>query len=171
MRKTLAAGVAAITFGGAIATAALPSVAAAQSWRGDHGWRGGHRGDWGRHRDRDNTGAAIIAGIAGLAIGAALASSGNRHDRYGDYGYGRRGYGYDRGYGYRYDRGYGYGRGYAYGYPQYGYSPYSHGYAAPYAHGGYGAYGYGRPRACVSRHWVWDPYLGHRVPVTRRHAC
>ncbi len=36
-----------------------------------------------RHRDRDNTGTAIVAGIAGLAIGAALASSSSnrRYDR------------------------------------------------------------------------------------------
>ncbi|MCD2324518.1 hypothetical protein LQ953_10880 [Sphingomonas sp. IC-56] len=38
------------------------------------------------HRDRDNGGAALVAGIAGLAIGAALAS---------DRGYDRR-YDYDR---------------------------------------------------------------------------
>lgn len=35
------------------------------------------------YRDRDN-GAAVVAGIAGLAIGAALAS-GNRYDRRYDY--------------------------------------------------------------------------------------
>lgn len=35
------------------------------------------------YRDRDDTGAAIVAGIAGIAIGAALASDG--YDRRYDY--------------------------------------------------------------------------------------
>ena len=81
----------------------------------------------------DNGGTAIAAGIIGLGIGAAIASS-NHSDRYyandgyyGDNGYGYNGYGYDapatyyvqpaysygvtygRGY---YDRGYYGGRGY-----------------------------------------------------------
>ncbi len=33
-----------------------------------------------RHRDRGDGGAAIVAGIAGLAIGAAIASSDRRYD-------------------------------------------------------------------------------------------
>ena len=44
-----------------------------------------------RYRDRDNTGAVIAAGVAGLAIGAVAASAGR--DRYYN-----RGYYYDRGY-------------------------------------------------------------------------
>lgn len=81
-----------------------------------------------RHYDRrgGDAGPAIVAGIAGLAIGAAIAS--NRNDRYYDRGYDYRGY-----YGPRY-RGYygpryrsyygprfrgGYDRGF-YG-PRYGY--------------------------------------------------
>lgn len=59
------------------------------------------------YRGRDNGGAALAAGIAGLAVGAAIASSGR--DRYYDRGYDRRYYrgGYDRGWrgGWR-DRGY-----------------------------------------------------------------
>jgi hypothetical protein len=50
----------------------------------------------------------------------------------------------DRGY---YDRGY-YDRGY---YPGY--------------------YGYGGYRTCESTRWVWDPYIGRRVPVVSRYAC
>ena len=56
----------------------------------------------GRYRGHDNTGTAIVAGVAGLAVGAALASSANR-DRYYDDGY------YDQGY---YDQGYAYDDGY-----------------------------------------------------------
>jgi hypothetical protein len=37
-----------------------------------------------RYRNHDDTGTAIVAGIAGLAIGAAIAS-GNRDDRRYDY--------------------------------------------------------------------------------------
>ena len=33
------------------------------------------------YRDRDRTDTAILAGVAGLAIGAALASDGRRYDR------------------------------------------------------------------------------------------
>ena len=53
-----------------------------------------------RYRHRDHTGAAVAAGIAGLAIGAAIASSDRRYyDR--RYGYDRRSY-RDHGY-YPYD--------------------------------------------------------------------
>jgi hypothetical protein len=87
MRKTLAAGLAALTFGGAVAAAALPTAAEARP----HGYYGGHY-----YRHNDN-GAAVVAGIAGLAIGAALAS--NSHPHY------YRSYGYSYGPGY-YDYGY-----------------------------------------------------------------
>lgn len=107
MRKALAAGMAALTFGGAIATAALPSVASAREWRGGYGYRGGwDRGrDWDHHhRGNDAAAAAVVAGIAGLAIGAALSDN---HPR----GY------YNNGY---YSSGY-----YAPGYYDYGYRPYA----------------------------------------------
>jgi len=47
---------------------------------------------------RDHTGTAIIAGIIGLGVGAAIASS-DHQDRY----YGNDGHGYNSGYGYGYD--------------------------------------------------------------------
>lgn len=112
MRKMLTAGLAALTFGAAAATAAIPATADARPFHG------GYHG----HYHHGNGGAAIAAGIAGLAIGAALADN-------------HRGYDY----------------GYGYGYPAYGYG-----------------YGY---RTCISRHWVWDPYLGRRVLVHERYAC
>jgi hypothetical protein len=103
LRKILAAGMAALTLGGSLATAAE-----ARDYR---------------HRDRDNTGAVVAAGIAGLAIGAALGSSG-RNRSYYDGGYGYYDRRYDRGYDRRYyDRRH-YGRGYYdrryYGPPRYG---------------------------------------------------
>ncbi|MBW8744786.1 MAG: hypothetical protein JF628_10650 [Sphingomonas sp.] len=69
---------------------------------------------------RDHTGTAILAGIIGLGVGAAIASS-DHHDRYYDNGGYDGSYGYDApanvyaapayGYGVTYDRGY-YDRGY-----------------------------------------------------------
>lgn len=144
MRKTLAAGLAALSFGGAIAATALPSAAEARDWRGGY-----YGGDWDRHHHHNNsTGTAIVAGIAGLAIGAALADSSHSRSYYNG-GYYDRGY-YDRGYGY-YGSGYGsYGYGYAPGYYDYGYQPYA---------------------MCESRRWVWDPYIGRRVLIRSRYAC
>ena len=62
----------------------------------------------GGYRHNDGTGTAIVAGIAGLAIGAALASS-SRHDDYYDqrgYYYDDRGYDRDRAYYRHYHRHY-----------------------------------------------------------------
>ncbi|HWK36942.1 hypothetical protein [Sphingomonas sp.] len=90
------------------------------------------------YRHHDSTGPAVVAGIAGLAIGAAIASNGNR--RYDDRGYYDRGY-YRGGYrdGYYRDRGY-----------------YNDGY---YARRGYrGGY------SCRVRS-VYDPYQHRRVRV------
>jgi hypothetical protein len=135
MRKTLAAGMAALTFGGAVAAAAIPATADAREWHGGggHGYRGGY-GGYGGYRGHNNNGAALVAGIAGLAIGAALADGGGRH------------HGYARGYGYNY------------------------GYAPSYYDGGYD-YGYRPYAVCESRRWVWDPYIGRRVPVRQSYAC
>ena len=97
MRRSLAAAMAAITFGGVVATTA----AEAQPYRG-------HRGDYygGRRHNNNDAGVAIAAGVVGLALGAAIAGNNN----------GSRGY-YDRGYGRAYAPGYAYGPGYGYGPP------------------------------------------------------
>jgi hypothetical protein len=112
-------------------TAAVPADA---QWR-----RGYDRGyDRGWHRDRGNGGAAVVAGIAGLAIGAALVSSANDR-RYRDRYYRDRGYAYD------YDDRY---------YRQRGYYP----------NDGYYASRYQDYRRC----WIerrYDPYYDQRVRV------
>ena len=92
MRKFLTTAVAALTFGGAVAATATP--ADAQS-------RYRHGGDYRHHhRGSNDAGVAAVAGIAGLALGAALSNS-NRGSR----GYYSSGYGYRGGYAYdpRYD--------------------------------------------------------------------
>ena len=83
----------------------------------------------------DDAAWAIGAGIVGLGIGAAIASS-------------NRGY-YGRGYGGYYDPYYGGG----YGYSSYGYDGY-------YGRGYYDGY----RRHCVTRR-QWDPYYGRWVRV------
>lgn len=68
MRKTLSLALA----GAVAATAVLGAGAAgAQPYR--------HGGYYGRYHHHNNSGAAIAAGIAGLAIGAALASDHPHH--------------------------------------------------------------------------------------------
>jgi hypothetical protein len=62
--------------GATILTAAAPA-AEAQRYRGGY--------DRGHYRGHDNTGTAIVAGIAGIAIGAAISGNDRRYD-------------YDRGY-------------------------------------------------------------------------
>jgi hypothetical protein len=99
---------------------------------------------YGGYRGRDNGSTAIVAGIAGVAIGAALASSANRRDDgYYDRGYegpivaypAYDGY-YDGGY-----RGYDDYRGYN-GYNGYnGYYQSRGGYDRGRGHGGHGGYG------------------------------
>ncbi len=82
MRKIIAAGLAAITLTSALA----PAMAFAQ--RHDH-YRGG------------SNGAAVAAGLAGLAVGAAIANGG-RGDYRGGYYYGPPRYAYEHYYGPRY---------------------------------------------------------------------
>lgn len=89
--------------GVALAATAITAAAPAEAQR--------YRGDRYYHRGNGN-GTAVVAGIAGLAIGAAIASNSNR-GRYYDRGYYNDGY-YNRGYNGYYDRGYNgyYDRGY-----------------------------------------------------------
>jgi hypothetical protein len=142
MRKLLTSALAAVTAAAAVAAVATPAQAERYRYR---------------HRDNnDAAAAAVVGGIVGLALGAAIAGS-NKDRRYDD-GYYRRGY-YDNGY-YRGGGGYGYrDDGYYRGYS--GYSGYS---------GRAYAYDYG-PRVCVSRERVYDPYYGRRVMIERRYAC
>ena len=103
MRKTMAAAIAALTFGGAVLSASAPATAAPHGgFRGGGfhggGFRGGFRGGGFRG------GGALFAGIAGLAIGSALASP---------YSYGPGYYGYDP---------------YYYGPPPYAYGPPGYGF-------------------------------------------
>jgi len=96
MRKTITAALAALTIGGALAAAAAP--ASAEGWHGGgwgHGWHGG--GGW----RGDDAGLAIVAGVTGLALGAALADDHPRY--YGGY-YPAPGYYYGGPYGTCYGR-------------------------------------------------------------------
>lgn len=119
----------------ALGATALTAAAPAEAQR----YRGGYRGD-------NGTGTAIVAGIAGLAIGAAIASSSRRDRGYDDRGYNDRRYynrrhynrGYDnRGYATDYDRSYYDNRNGYYddqnGYPSNGY--YQDGYRGDYRNG------------------------------------
>jgi hypothetical protein len=65
IKKALTAAAIALTLGGAAVATATP--AAAQGWHGGYYHGGWHRGGWG-------PGAAVGAGILGLAVGASLAS-------------------------------------------------------------------------------------------------
>lgn len=106
-------------------TAAVP--AEAQRFRGGYG-----------HGRGNGNGGAVIAGIAGLAIGAAIASSAN--DRYRNRYYDDRGYPRDYDFNYYNDHGY---------YPDDGYYAYSY-----------------RPRYQRCRiERRWDPYYGESVTI------
>lgn len=121
MTKLLTKAVLGATLGATVLVVAAP--AEAQRYR--------------HYRDRDRGGAAVVAGIAGLAIGAALASSAN--DPYRNRWYRDRGYRYD------YDD---------YYYRQRGYYPTN----------GYYAYRYRDHRQCrIERRY--DPYYGRRMRV------
>jgi hypothetical protein len=77
MRKVLTAALAAITLGGAVCATAAP--AQAQHYGHGHYYGGGHYYGHGYN----NGGAAVAAGVVGLALGAAIAS--NHGPYYGGY--------------------------------------------------------------------------------------
>jgi len=92
---------------------------------------------YGGYRGRSNGETAVIAGVAGLAIGAALASSARQDDRY----YYDRGYeaplvGYPQGYGGYYEGGYRGYDSYRGGYNYRGYDGYYARRGGGYDHGG-----------------------------------
>ena len=135
MRKFLSTAIAAVTAAGAVVATALPADA-----------RGYYRqgGYYHHHHGSNDAAVAVAAGIAGLAIGAALSSDGNHRGRSG------------------YSSSYGYSNGYSYD-PRY--DSYSGDY---YDRGGYYA---PRDRVCITRERVWDPYIGRHVTVERRYPC
>ncbi len=145
MRKFWTTSLAALTVVSGLSFAATPALADGYTYGRDY------RRD--RHRDSDKTAIAAVAAIAGLAIGAAIASknSGVRSNRGYDYSDGRYGNGYD-------------------------YDARDDSYSGSY--GGYGSYGdrnydrpYGQARTCITRDKTYDPYTGRRVTVERRYAC
>lgn len=146
MRKILTAAVAALTVAGGVAAVAAPAQAEPYRY-------------YNRHKDKNNdAGVAIAAGVVGLAIGAALASSSSnkRGSSYYSNGYSQQGYA--GGYGNSY-----YGGGYQQPY-------YNSGYNAPYGYG-QDRYAYAPPRVCTSRERVYDRYSGRPMTVTRQYAC
>ncbi len=93
-----------VVLASALAAMTLGSVSPAMAQGYPYG-NGGYDNSY-RHRDRgDTTGAAVIGGIVGIAIGALIASGGNKNqNRYRDRGWQwRDGYYWDRE-GRRYDR-------------------------------------------------------------------
>jgi hypothetical protein len=136
MRKVLTTAIAAVTAAGAVLATAAP--AEAQRYR-HHRHHGGND---------DEVAAAIIGGVAGLALGAAIAGNGSNRSR---------GYYYD-------DRD--------------SYDPRYDSYRGGYYRDGYYRDGYYRERprryayrTCISRDRVYDPYIGRRVTIERRYAC
>lgn len=96
MKKVLTTALAALTFGGAVVATAAP----AQAQRYDRHYGGRY---YDHHRHRDRGGDALAAGVVGLALGAAIASSSNNNRSYYSNGYYGSGYGYyDDGPRYRY---------------------------------------------------------------------
>ena len=69
--------------GAAMAASAVTAVSPA-----DAQFRGGYRGGYRHHGGIGAGGAAVLGGLVGLGVGAAIASNGNRYDR----GYYNRGY-------------------------------------------------------------------------------
>lgn len=150
MKTIIKSGLAAMTAAASLVAAAEPASA--------HEWGDGYYG----YQHDNSTGAAIVGGVIGLALGAALASSGNHS------GYYSSGYGYAPSYGgyggYSSYPGYGYGNGYG-----------SSGYGDYYGSSGYGGYNGYSPRysyrQCISRRSVWNPYYGGYTVERYQYAC
>ncbi|MFL5298458.1 MAG: hypothetical protein ACJ798_18935 [Phenylobacterium sp.] len=119
--------------------------------------------------------AAVAAVTLGGAIAATATPAAAQHYRGGYGGYGGHSY-YGGGYGYHHHDNAGPAIaagviGLALG-AALASNSHSYAYDRPYYRSGYYDYGYERPyRVCESTRWVWDPYVGHRVPVRERYAC
>jgi hypothetical protein len=94
MRKFLASALAALTLGGALAATASPAEAQ-RYYYGHGGYYGGY---YGHHHHSDTAAVAAVAGIAGLALGSALASDHRRTVYYDSYYEAPRPYYYERRY-------------------------------------------------------------------------
>lgn len=153
MRKVLTAAVAALTLAGGVAAVAGPAQADQYRYYGH------------KKNNNNDAGIAIAAGVIGLAIGAALASSSSNKRNSS--------YDYDNGYSQRGDAGGYYGNSY-YGNGYYGdgyrQPDYNGGYNAPYSYG-QDRYAYAPPRVCTSRERVYDRYSGRPMTVIRQYAC
>ncbi len=79
MRSVIKGIVAASLLAGATVAAAAP--AEAQRWHGGRGYYHGGYGGW--HRGGVSTGTAVAAGLLGLGVGAAIASSDRGPGYYG----------------------------------------------------------------------------------------
>jgi len=140
MRKFLTTALAVVTLSGTVLANATP--AAAEGRRSHYGHR--------HHRSSsDKTAIAIAAGIAGLALGAALSSkstarSGDSSGAYRDTPY-RNGYDYD---------------------------PRDDSYGGDYdgADDGYNDSYRRAPAVCIARERVYDRY-GRSITIQRRYAC
>ena len=84
MRSIIKGIVAASLLAGATIAAAAP--AEAQRWHGGYGGYHGYYGGWHHHHGGVSTGTAVAAGLLGLGVGAAIASS-DRGPSYYDGGY------------------------------------------------------------------------------------
>ena len=90
MQKFLTTGLAALTFAGAMAATATPAAAQRYYGGGNH---------YRHHHGSNDAAVAIAAGVAGLALGSALSSSGSHQSYYRDsYSYAPQPY-YGGGYG------------------------------------------------------------------------
>lgn len=161
MKRSLTAAVAALTFGGAVAAAALPAQAQSYGTNGYYG-NDGYYGNTYHHHHR-NTGGVAVAGIVGLALGAALASS--SRNSYSRGGYASNSY-YGQGSNSYYGNGYSNGYGSNYGNSRYGDDDDGYGYSNGYSRGSSRGY-----QTCQTSRWVYDPYIGRQVQVRSTYAC